>query len=368
MYSSSQYCATKLVNGHTYRGCSTEFQCDDSDKQYCRNCYGSDNCNVVDLMSSNIGYPGNWQDLPINCYTCKNEECENGKLGLVHMCQNNIRQNCGTVFAQNGSVVQRGCSDLIYSGEYADYCDQNQGSCKFCKSSGCNLATSLADFGECLFCEGADNAACVTNPESISRTRSCHKGCVTGLYPRKDEQNPAYELVRSCLDDLDLDDRETCVAGTKPYCQVCTGNSCNTAKIPERRLQCNVCNGANCDEPKSAVCSAYRENDQCFTLFDNENNVQRMGCASHLDNFELVEAKRHILLCDGDNCNNFESFPQPISCRQCNSVDNPACATKPATSDATLCNLLPNTECFTRIDNGKTMHMTKFPNQSINFD
>lgn len=340
-----------MVNGHTYRGCSTEFTCDDSDKQYCRLCYDSDNCNVVDLVGTDIGYPGNWQGVPINCYTCKNEEC-NEQLP-IQACQNNTKQNCGTVFDPNGTVVERGCSDLIYSGEYANYCDENPDNCKFCKSSGCNSAKSLADFDECLFCEGADNSDCISHPENIKRTRSCHKGCMTGLYPRKQEENPAFELARGCLDDLDLDDREDCKAGKKAYCQACDGKSCNTVKIPEKRLKCNVCNGADCDEPKSSECTAFRENDQCFTLFVEENNVQRMGCASDLDNSELVKYARQLLLCDGDNCNTFESFPSPVSCRWCNSVDNPECASKPTTSTATVCHLLPNTECFTRIDKGK---------------
>ncbi|XP_065369864.1 uncharacterized protein LOC135962058 [Calliphora vicina] len=356
VYSNTQYCATKLVNGHTYRGCSTEFQCDDSDKQYCRLCHGSDNCNVVDLASTNIGYPGNWQGVPINCYTCKNEECQDSKQVLIQACRNNNRQNCATVFAANGTVVERGCSDLIYAGENANHCDENPGYCKFCKSSGCNLANSLADFDHCLFCEGADNSECIFHPENIKRTRSCHKGCMTGLYPRKFEENPAYELARGCLDDLDLDDREDCKAGTKPNCQVCEGSSCNTAKIPERRLKCNVCNGADCAEPKSAECTAFRENDKCFTLFVEENDVQRMGCTSDLDNSDLVTLERQLLVCDGDNCNTFESFPTPISCRWCNSVDNPECASKPTISTATVCQILPHTECFTRIDKEGVTH------------
>lgn len=257
------------------------------------------------------------------------------------------------MFAPNGTVVERACSDLIYAGENSIYCDENPGYCKFCKSSGCNMANSLGDFGDCLFCEGADNSDCIFYPETIKRTRSCYKGCMTGLYPRKYEENPGYELTRSCLDDLDLDDREECKAGTKPYCQACDGSSCNAAKIPEKRLQCNVCNGADCEEPKSAACTAFRENDQCYTLFSDENDVQRMGCASDLNNSELIELKRQLFLCDSDNCNTFESFPTPIVCTWCNSADNPECASKPIISTTGVCNRLPHTECYTRIDRSK---------------
>lgn len=356
VYSTSQYCATKLVNEHTYRGCSTEFECDDSDKQYCRSCYDSDNCNVVDLVSSNIGYPGNWQGVPINCYTCKDDECQDNKLGLIQVCANNNLQNCVAVFAQNGSVVERGCSDLIYSGENSNYCDKNPGYCKFCKSNGCNLATSLGDFGDCLFCDGSDTDDCVFNPENIKRTRTCHKGCMTGLYPRSNEENPAYELARGCLDDLDLDDREECRVGTKPYCQVCEGSSCNTAKIPTTRLECNVCIGADCEDPKSAVCTAFRENDQCFILFEDENDVQRMGCASDLDNSFLVGNVRKLFLCSGDNCNTFDNLPSPVSCSVCNSVDNPECASGTPTGTAAVCQALPYTECYTHIDKDGSTH------------
>uniref|UniRef100_A0A1I8NLT5 DUF753 domain-containing protein n=1 Tax=Stomoxys calcitrans TaxID=35570 RepID=A0A1I8NLT5_STOCA len=356
LYEADQFCAAKLVNGHTYRGCSTEFQCDDSDKQYCRQCYDSDNCNVVDLASSNIGYPGKWQGVPINCYSCHGVECQSSSPGIIGKCENNNEQNCGTVFASNGSVVARGCSDSIYNGDYLSYCDENPSYCKFCKSSGCNTATSLNDYHDCLFCDGTEDEDCIFQPNSIKRTRTCHKGCMAGLYPRSNEVNPAYELARGCLDDLDLDDREECVAGTKPYCQACDDESCNTFKIPETRRKCHVCSGGDCEDPESAECTSFRENDQCYTLFADENDVRSMGCASDLDNSFLTENRRQLLLCEGDNCNSFDNLPPLISCRWCNSTMDPECASSPTNVVATVCHLYPNTECFTRIDENGVTH------------
>lgn len=353
MYSSTQFCASKLVNGHTYRGCSTEFECDDSDKQYCRLCHDSDNCNVVDLANTAIGYPGKWQGVPINCYSCQGFECQNSNLGNVGKCENNNQQNCATVFAPNGTVVERGCSDQIYNGDNMKYCDENSEQCKFCKSNGCNTATSLADYQVCLYCDGTENSDCVFNPETIKSTRTCHKGCMTGLYARSDEANPAYELSRGCLDDMDLDERNECKEGSNPYCQACEQNSCNIVKIPNTRLKCNVCNGADCEDPKSAECTSFRENDQCFILFVGENDVQRLGCASDLDTKYIGDNSRQLFLCDGDNCNNFENLPKSTACRWCNSKDDPECATSPNWSIATVCDLLPHTQCYTSIDKGK---------------
>ncbi|XP_073835559.1 uncharacterized protein [Musca autumnalis] len=350
VYDNTQFCTAKLVNGHTYRGCSTEFQCNNSDKQYCRHCYDSDNCNVVDLASSNIGYPGKWQGLPINCYSCQGWECQTSGLGTIGKCENNNEQNCATVFATNGTVVQRGCSDTVYNSVNLSYCDENPSFCKFCKSSGCNSATSLNDYVDCLYCDGSENSDCIFHPEIITRTRSCHKGCMTGLYPRADEDNPAYELARGCLDDLDLDDREECQSGTKANCEACSVSGCNNVKIPETRLKCNICNGADCDEYVTSECTSFRENDQCFTLFDDMNNVQRMGCASDLENSFLTENRRKLLMCTGDNCNDIANLPQPPSCRWCSSDNDPDCASNPALTTATVCHLYPNTECFVSVD------------------
>ncbi|XP_075154733.1 uncharacterized protein LOC142228233 [Haematobia irritans] len=356
VFDNTQFCATKLVNGHTYRGCSNEFQCDDTDKQYCRHCYHSNDCNNVDLVSSNIGFPGKWQDVPINCYNCQDSDCQGSSVGSIGKCENNNQQNCGTVFASNGSVVFRGCSDSIYNSEYLDYCDENPSFCKFCKSSGCNNAFNVADYQDCLYCDGLENTDCIFHPENIQRTRSCHKGCMTALYPRSDEDNPAFELSRGCLDDLDLDDREECLEGSMQNCHACQDPMCNVVKIPENRQKCNFCIGMDCEEPKSMECTAFRENEQCFTLFADENNVQRMGCVSDLDNAFLVGNRRNLLVCDGDNCNNFDNFPKQIACRWCNSSVDPECSSNPISVIATVCHLFPNTECFTRIDKDGVTH------------
>lgn len=307
---------------------------------------------MVDLASSNIGYPGKWQGVPINCYSCEGWECQTLSLGVIGKCENNNKQNCATVFAANGTVIQRGCSDVIYNSERLSYCDKNPSLCKFCKSSGCNTAISINDYVDCIFCDGSVDSDCIFYPETKTHTRSCHKNCMTALYPRTNEDNPAYELSRSCLDDLDLDDREQCQSGIRANCKSCSEDKCNNVIVPETRLKCNVCHGNECEEYISAQCTSYRENDKCFTLFDEESNIQGMGCASDLDNSFISSNRRNLLLCEGDNCNDVLNLPQPPSCRWCSSDNDPDCASSPSTTTATVCHLYPNTECYMAVDEG----------------
>ncbi|XP_037949168.1 uncharacterized protein LOC119680432 [Teleopsis dalmanni] len=351
-YSTTERCSAKLVNGHTYRGCSSEFICDDTDKQYCRMCSSKDNCNLVDLVSQGIGYAGTWQARPINCYTCLGVECQSESAGLLKVCETNYLQNCATVFASNGTVVQRGCSDLIYAQEYGQYCDENPDKCKFCKSNGCNIATSLDNFVDCLYCDGSEDKNCISKVSEITTTRTCHQKCMTALYPRTDEENPAYELARGCLDDMDLIDRNECVNGENNLCQACdNGASCNKALIPEKRLTCNFCTESDCDEFVPNECSAYREGDQCYMMFDSSNSVTKMGCVSDLDTSFIQSHRRSMFLCDNDKCNNYDNLPVPKSCLVCKSNDNTACAVDPQRSgDMAVCSNFPNTECYTHVD------------------
>lgn len=337
------------MDGVTYRGCATDFECDDSDKQMCRLCK-EDNCNSVDLSRLNIGYGGNWQELPLNCYTCVGDECKDSS-GLIKKCEGNIRQNCGTVFDKEGVAVERGCSNQIYESKYGSYCDQNPDNCQFCKSNGCNDATSQSDYVTCIYCDGRNNYDCIAKPDSINRTRSCAGGCLTGLYYRTNEPNSPMELSRGCLDDLDLDDREECLNGNMEYCTACEGERCNTEIMPEKRLKCQMCLDENCEDTAQTECTSYRKNDQCYVRYAN-GNVKNMGCASDLDTSFMLEHKRELYLCDSDNCNSFENIPWVISCRSCNSTSDPNCAMQPHRTENKVCHGLPNSECFTYVDDG----------------
>ncbi|XP_055859253.1 uncharacterized protein LOC129921450 [Episyrphus balteatus] len=350
VYSSDEVCSSKLVNGDTYRGCSSDFTCDDFDKQYCKMCNTS-NCNVANLYENNIGYPGNWQDLPINCYTCNGGQCDNSATSPLRKCENNNNQNCVTVYSVAGAVVQRGCSDLILEGQYDHHCDLHPELCIHCKSSGCNNGKNLDEYVDCLFCDSTTNANCATNVAAITKTRKCKDKCMTALYPRSAESNSALELSRSCLDDKDPDDRIECENGNDPRCKACQGPKCNTDKLPEKRLSCLRCSGDECEDPTEAICPAYRDNDVCYILFDNSNDIAQMGCQSDFDNSTLQLLRKKMLFCDGDNCNNFDIIPSSHRCVECNSAVDPNCASKPdSLINFAHCTSLPYTGCFSKIN------------------
>ncbi|KAH8300340.1 hypothetical protein KR044_013243 [Drosophila immigrans] len=349
-YDQSQGCSSKLVNGATYRGCQTEFSCDDSDKQYCRNCAGSDNCNVVDLSDLVIGYPGKWATPPVNCYTCEGFACQGSSLGALQKCANNDNQNCATVFATNGSVVLRGCTDQLYAhDEYGQYCDENSASCKFCKSTGCNNARALDSYVNCLLCDGSEQANCVRQEEDITRQISCQGSCFTGLYPRsRSVEDSPLEMARGCLDDLEYDDREACAAGTLDNCVACTGAACNKAAVPEKRLSCNYCEGENCAQLTALTCTAYRENDQCYIHVDG-NQIESMGCASDLERSFLQANRRDLYLCSDNNCNTKDVLSEKgVSCLVCNSTAEAGCIVGESIK-ATVCQHYLYPQCITHI-------------------
>ncbi|KAH8370174.1 hypothetical protein KR093_002479 [Drosophila rubida] len=349
-YDESQGCSSKLVDGATYRGCQTEFVCDDADKQYCRNCAGGDNCNVVDLNALAIGYPGKWVTPPVNCYTCEGVACQGSSLGALQKCAGNDAQNCATVFASNGSVVLRACSDQLYANaEHAQYCDANTASCKFCKSTGCNNARSLDNYVSCLLCDGSEQADCVRSVSDVGRQTSCQGSCFTGLYERtRGGDDSPLELARGCLDDLEYDDREACAAGTLPHCVACTGAGCNTAAVPEQRLSCNYCADESCAELTPLTCTAYRTGDQCY-IHVGDKRIERMGCASDLERSELQQLRRDLYLCSGDNCNTKDVInTEGVSCQVCNSTEQAACIAGEATK-ATVCQHYLYPQCYTHL-------------------
>lgn len=349
---------TKVVGGVTSRGCGSELACGALGRKDCRSCFGA-NCNTVDLIDEHIGDPGLWQGLPINCYTCEGEDCVIST-GLVQSCGNNKLQTCTTVFSQEGKVVARGCSDLVATG-YGAYCDASPSDCLECKSSGCNLAVSKADYVDCIFCDAQTNANCTVNVEDVSRTRKCYKTCMTALYPRTTDADPPYDLTRTCLDDKDFDEREKCEADA--FCRSCSGAACNTQLVPEVRNTCYYCKGDSCQLPTVSACHSYTSQEQCFILFDEVGTAIEMGCKSDynpIDVRSLLLSKK-LFLCNEDNCNALENLPPTRSCRLCNSRTDQFCATDPRNvASSTSCNQLPITDCYTRVLDGELMTILHF--------
>ncbi|KAH8394830.1 hypothetical protein KR222_007608, partial [Zaprionus bogoriensis] len=353
-YEADDGCSVKLVNGATYRGCQSEFTCDDKDKQYCRLCANADNCNVADLLLWNVGYPGKWTTPPINCYICEGAACQGSSLGTLQKCAGNEEQNCATVFASNGSVVLRGCTDTLYAdAEQVQYCDEAPGNCKFCKSTGCNNARTLDNYVNCVLCDGSDQAACVRNIGNISRNVSCQGSCFTGLYPRsRTELDSPLELARGCLDDLEYDDREACAAGNLENCVACTGAACNKDDVPENRLSCNYCDNASCSTVSPLTCTSYRDNDQCY-IHVGDLRIESMGCASDLERTFLQTNRRDLYLCSGDNCNVKDVLNLVgVACNVCNSTTDANCISGTSTAESPVCEHYLYPECFTHITEG----------------
>ncbi|EDW00880.1 GH20775 [Drosophila grimshawi] len=352
----SKGCSVKLVNGATYRGCETEFVCDPADKQYCRSCSG-DNCNVVDLEIWNIGYPGKWATPPINCYTCEGVECQGSSLGSLQKCANNNEQNCATVFASDGSVILRGCTDQLYAdAELTQYCDATPGSCKQCKSSGCNNAKQLDAYVDCVLCDGTDQAACVRSVGDITRKVSCQGSCFTGLYARsKVDPDSPLEMARGCLDDLEYDDRLACADGNMENCVACTEASCNKNEVPEERLSCNYCDDEECDEISSQTCVSYRSSDQCY-IHVGDLKIESMGCASDLETSFLQLNRRDLYLCSGKDCNTKDVLNLRGNwCVFCNSKSQSSCIEGTSLASP-LCEHYLTPDCYTHIDDDGVLH------------
>lgn len=355
VYKENDSCVTKLEGDRIIRGCSSEITCDTSNRDTCRVCSSSDNCNTINLLNTFIGEPGKWQGLPLNCYSCDGEECTNSN-GIINVCQGNNKQTCATVFGLDGSVEKRGCSDTV-SSSHSEYCDQYPDRCMYCKSNGCNTANSLDEYNDCYFCDSAESDSCSIDFDIASgRTRKCKGDCMVALYRRTSDPDTSYELSRTCLDDMDLDDREKCISGDNEFCKSCTGSRCNTMNVPEERFECYKCLDDDCEDMEIRKCAAYHPNDQCYLLFNNESSIISMGCRSEFEMdavTELVKQKQ-MLLCNGKNCNSPHAIPTPKSCSVCTSEENPLCATNPnLVANVQRCSSLPYTECYTRINGCK---------------
>ncbi|XP_036330873.1 uncharacterized protein LOC118742712 [Rhagoletis pomonella] len=353
IFDEDDYCVSKLVDGVVSRGCATEIQCDaNSNSRTCRTCEDN-NCNDYEFVDVAIGNPGYFQDLPLNCYHCNGtEECSES-LGKIRKCENNNLQTCTTVFnSTSGLVIARGCSDA-----QEEACADDSNSCYGCKSNGCNLATSEADYIDCIFCDAQEDETCLTNVNGIRRTRKCYTSCITALYNRTDDASPVRELIRTCLDDMDLDDREICAAGNDASCKACSSESCNTDDVGTR-ISCYQCVDDECQDPQPKTCRAVSENDRCFVQYDETGSIVELGCQSKYDPAEVKQliVTQRLWVCDGENCNTIDASPSSQACAICSSATDSACAIAPSeVTSATTCAKLPYTQCYSRLlDSGHT--------------
>ncbi|KAH8283473.1 hypothetical protein KR018_003428 [Drosophila ironensis] len=347
IYLADEGCSAKLVDGVTYRGCQRDFTCDDADKQHCRLCAGKDNCNVADLESSNIGYPGKWTQPPVNCYSCNGTDCQGTGLGTLRKCTGNDEQNCATVFDASGDVILRGCSDTLYEdAALLQFCDDNSANCKFCKSSACNTAISLDSYVDCVFCDGGDQEECVRKVGDVTRSLSCHESCFTGLYKRnKSAANPVWDLARGCLDDLEFDDRKACTDGELENCVSCSDANCNKADVPDFRLECNFCQDDACETVVSQLCMGHRDEDQCYILVDDDS-IRAMGCVTDEQDSFLVDNRRDLYLCSDNNCNTKDKLSLTgVACNVCNSTYDDSCVATGGNL-ATVCQHLIYPDCY----------------------
>lgn len=345
-------CVTQWVDGVTRRDCATELNCDGLNRKNCRQC-SEFGCNDINLANEDIGKVGVFADLPLTCYHCNGtEECQQS-IGNLNVCTNNIHQTCTVVFNTEGNVIQRGCSDIV-----DHVCTEAGNVCYDCKSTGCNTAKKELDYINCIFCDSQSDVECTFNANNITRTRKCQGGCMTALYPRTKDDVPVYELMRTCLDDKNLDDRLSCEAKEDPQCKSCSEENCNKDQVGLHK-SCYQCIGNECQNAQAQLCRSVMNNDQCFVQFDESGSVIELGCKSKYDPSEVVTlvTAKLLWLCDDDNCNHIDNLPQSQSCTLCNSLSDTECSTNPEhVVSYTTCNSLPYSHCYSRILQSKFVY------------
>lgn len=330
----------------------------------CQVC-SDDGCNTANIKKRFDDLYGIFQDLPLNCNTCKGDDCEPGNPRNPIKCEGDVYQDCMTVFDSNGKVINRGCENVVLA-EQTSHCDSHPELCFRCKANGCNDMTDPSTYQECLYCDAATSADCLFNPSIISSTRKCTLGCVSSLYPRK--SNPKIlDFVRTCFEDIEPDKHESCTAENN--CIKCLDNKCNTAILPaEGRLSCLHCEGSNCDVPTSKQCGGYNPNDMCYMYFDNVTfSAVRMGCRSDIADDQLKAEIKQYFICDGNDCNDFKNLPEALFCAACDSENDVNCAVDPSKiTNQDRCGNYPYTHCFTRIRDGKYFLESLYILQGLN--
>lgn len=247
-------------------------------------------------------------------------------------------------------MTERGCSDIL-----ASKCSTED--CYECRSHGCNNMTNNAELIECVSCDAANDENCYYDYELVNATRKCQGHCITALYPRTSDAGAPLELVRTCLDDLDLDDREACAEGTLTNCVACNTANCNSVEIGTHG-SCNVCSGsANCANPQSKTCRAVAasgQQEQCFIQVDESDQVSEMGCLSqyNVSDVTALQSEKRLWQCTGENCNVISALPDPQECLLCSSRTDTNCSVAPdQTTTFTTCSNTLNTDCYALLHN-----------------
>lgn len=253
-----------------------------------------------------------------------------------------------TVFDLTDNVQYRGCSDNVRN--YMDlYCRKNPEYCFECKSNQCNDAWHRNEYKDCVFCDSRKDIRCNIAPNSTDlATRKCKGNCMTTLI--EDNQY----VMRSCLDDKDLQEHSKCVSNNPDAdCISCQDENCNNLVYPEDRLKCYHCDSIeSCRKSELQLCTNYNKADKCFAKF-SENQIEKMGCVSMLNNNELDEwsSQHQLFTCEGDACNKDIPVIAPESCIKCDSKDDPKCAQNP--SEVMSKELCPYSidKCITKLTN-----------------
>lgn len=290
-------CYTLVKEKVLYRGCLSESTQEDQNKcksdtdESCFTCENADGCNSL-----------SWQ----KCHQCK--ETETTTCAEVQTDNNagfcSAYRDLNRCFErlESGKMV-RGCeTDLTTPGHP---CTDNA-QCRVCTSNGCNKEASatLLNKERCL--------QCITSEDTDG---SCLLGTAISQPCAKDTQNKCYSktnsegvLKRGCHGDLTANEISECTGKT---CTICENEGCNKDVFPTDRLRCyqcttteteKSCSGTLTGDPKSSLCTIYKDGDQCYSRITN--GTFERGCQSSLKAAacEGLTAKE-CQLCASANCN-----------------------------------------------------------------
>ncbi|XP_055387107.1 uncharacterized protein LOC129615760 [Condylostylus longicornis] len=290
---------------------------------------------------------GLFQDLPIRCLTCSDEDSCKETEPKYHTCELNT-DTCLTIFNENDIVIKRGC----YSANKIS-CDDKKNSCYECKSNDCNIAKSKTEFIKCYDCSTFDNPECVNVVEKSNvPIIECRESCMSTLI-YVDDRNLTYEAVRTCLDDKEKEDQKTC--DDEKFCKSCKEDKCNGGLYPADRLECIHCSKEECQRPtKSRTCANIQENDKCIIQFDDKGVAIEYGCLSDLPKEVINDMliNNTLYMCDDKNCNVYENIPKETICTACTSGKTRECITDINNDiiQTNTCNKPPNTNCYTKFN------------------
>uniref|UniRef100_A0A182QYB6 DUF753 domain-containing protein n=1 Tax=Anopheles farauti TaxID=69004 RepID=A0A182QYB6_9DIPT len=260
------------------------------------------------------------------CHTCVSssfKDCVwNPYTSLTKVCEEGDRA-CATVILPDGHTF-RGCSqdeECAAAGEACILCDT---------FSGCNIDRFPVDRLKCNICQSSLSNSCKALPYPRQFEKLCVRyvagdACVTVF----DGFHVAY---RDCLSGVSEEDQSKCDASEPSVeCVTCARLNCNTAKVrqDDRCLQCTS-NMTHCSSGlrTATVCSTPSDG-KCFSRVE-ENGYLVRGCLADILDPEFVtnctSNGRECNVCDGPGCNAAFLPTNTLSCAQCDSKQELACA------------------------------------------